>query len=85
VIASLATTAPTQFLDTGGTRFAYRRFGTPAGPPLVFAQHFMGNLDNFDPAISDALALGRDRPADRPGPPGPGPQAGPGGHRPPRR
>lgn len=28
MITSLATTAPTQFLDIGGTRFAYRRFGT---------------------------------------------------------
>jgi pimeloyl-ACP methyl ester carboxylesterase len=55
-----ATTAPTQFLDVGGTRFAYRRFGTPAGTPLVFTQHFMGNLDNFDPAIGDALAPGRE-------------------------
>jgi pimeloyl-ACP methyl ester carboxylesterase len=60
VIASLASTAPTKFLDAGGTRFAYRRFGTPAGLPLVFTQHFMGNLDNFDPAISDALAPGRE-------------------------
>jgi pimeloyl-ACP methyl ester carboxylesterase len=60
MIASLATTAPTQFLDTGGIRFAYRRFGTPVGTPLVFIQHFMGNLDNFDPAISDALAAGRE-------------------------
>ena len=60
MIASLATTAPTQFLDIGGTRFAYRRFGTTAGTPLVFIQHFMGNLDNFDPAISDALAAGRE-------------------------
>ena len=34
MIASLAATAPTQFLDIGGTRFAYRRFGTPAGTPL---------------------------------------------------
>jgi pimeloyl-ACP methyl ester carboxylesterase len=58
--ASLATNAPTRFVDVGGTRFAYRRFGTPAGPPLVFVQHFMGNLDNFDPAISDALAPGRE-------------------------
>jgi pimeloyl-ACP methyl ester carboxylesterase len=49
MIASLATTALTQFLDIGGTRFAYRRFGTPVGTPLVFTQHFMGNLDNFDP------------------------------------
>jgi len=58
--ASLTTTAPTQFLDVGGTRFAYRGFGTPAGTPLIFTQHFMGNLDNFDPAISDALAPERE-------------------------
>jgi len=58
--ASVATTAPTRFLDTGGVRFAYRRFGAPAGVPLVFTQHFMGNLDNFDPAIADALAAGRE-------------------------
>jgi pimeloyl-ACP methyl ester carboxylesterase len=60
MITSLATTAPTQLLGVGGTRFAYRRFGTPAGTPLVLTQHFMGNLDNFDPAISDALAPGRE-------------------------
>ena len=60
MIASLATTALTRFLEIGGTRFAYRRFGIPAGPPLVFTQHFMGNLDNFDPAIGDALASGRE-------------------------
>ena len=57
---SVATTAPTQFLDVDGTSFAYRRFGTPGSTPLVFTQHFMGNLDNFDPAISDALAPGRE-------------------------
>jgi pimeloyl-ACP methyl ester carboxylesterase len=57
---SVSTTAPTQFLDVGGTSFAYRRFGTPGSTPLVFTQHFMGNLDNFDPAISDALAPGRE-------------------------
>jgi pimeloyl-ACP methyl ester carboxylesterase len=60
MIASLATTALIRFLEIGGTRFAYRRFGIPAGPPLVFTQHFMGNLDNFDPAIGDALAAGRE-------------------------
>ena len=58
--ASLAATVPTRFLDVGDTRFAYRRFGTPAGTPLVFTEHFMGNLDNFDPAIADALAAGRE-------------------------
>ena len=60
MIASLATTALTRFLHVGGTRFAYRRFGTPAAPPLIFTQHFMGNLENFDPAITDALAPGRE-------------------------
>jgi pimeloyl-ACP methyl ester carboxylesterase len=58
--SSLSSTAPTQFLGVGANRIAYRRFGTPSGTPLVFVQHFMGNLDNFDPAISDALAHGRE-------------------------
>ena len=47
-------TAPTQFVEAGGIRFAYRRFGSPnAGhAPVVFFQHFVGNLDDHDPAIS---------------------------------
>jgi pimeloyl-ACP methyl ester carboxylesterase len=53
-------TAATQFLDAGGTRFAYRRFGTPGRPPLVFFQHFMGTLDDHDPALSDAFAADRE-------------------------
>jgi pimeloyl-ACP methyl ester carboxylesterase len=53
-------TAPTQYVDAGGTRFAYRRFGTPARPPLVFFQHFMGTLDDHDPALSDAFATDRE-------------------------
>src|SRR5882757_5234648 len=53
-------TAPTQFVEAGGIRFAYRRFGNPIGTPIVLLQHFMGNLDNYDPAITDALAQGRE-------------------------
>ena len=53
-------TAPTRFIETDGIRFAYRRFGNPTGTPLVLFQHFMGNLDNYDPAITDALATGRE-------------------------
>jgi len=30
------------------------------GEPIVLLQHFMGNLDNYDPAITDALAMGRE-------------------------
>ena len=53
-------TAPTRFAEVGGIRFAYRRFGNPVGTPIVLFQHFMGNLDNYDPAITDALAAGRE-------------------------
>ncbi|MDX6653912.1 MAG: hypothetical protein QOH18_613 [Solirubrobacterales bacterium] len=53
-------TAPTRFAEADGIRFAYRRFGNPVGTPIVLLQHFMGNLDNYDPAITDALAAGRE-------------------------
>jgi pimeloyl-ACP methyl ester carboxylesterase len=53
-------TAPTQFVEADGIRFAYRRFGSPVGTPTVLLQHFMGNLDNYDPAITDALAMDRE-------------------------
>ncbi len=56
-----ASTAPTQYVDVDGIRFAYRRFGGGGGGrPLVFVQFFMGNLDGYDPAVTDALAAGRE-------------------------
>src|ERR1700730_3789878 len=59
-MTSQSNMAPTRFVEADGTRFAYRRFGDPIGTPIVLLQHFMGNLDNYDPAITDALALGRE-------------------------
>jgi pimeloyl-ACP methyl ester carboxylesterase len=53
-------TAPTRIAQAAAMRFAYRRFGNPAGTPIVLLQHFMGNLDNYDPAITDALAARRE-------------------------
>ena len=53
------TTAPTHFIETGHETYAYRRFGRGAAPPLIFLQHFTGTLDNWDPAVTDALARGR--------------------------
>jgi pimeloyl-ACP methyl ester carboxylesterase len=50
----------TRFVEADGIRFAYRRFGNPTGVPIVLLQHFMGNLDNYDPAITDMLAEGRE-------------------------
>jgi pimeloyl-ACP methyl ester carboxylesterase len=58
--ADTAASAPTRFVDANGIRFAYRRFGNPIGTPIVLLQHFMGNLDNYDPAITDALGQGRE-------------------------
>jgi pimeloyl-ACP methyl ester carboxylesterase len=53
-------TAPTQFIETGLATYAYRRFGSGAAPPLVCLQHFTGTLDNWDPAVTDGLAEGRE-------------------------
>ena len=49
-------TAPTQFVEANGIRFAYRRFGKPGGVPLVFMQHFRGGMDHWDPALTDGFA-----------------------------
>jgi pimeloyl-ACP methyl ester carboxylesterase len=53
-------TAPTQFIETNGIRFAYRRFGKTSGVPLVFNQHFRGTMDYWDPAVTDGLARNRE-------------------------
>jgi pimeloyl-ACP methyl ester carboxylesterase len=43
-----------------GIHYAYRELGAGDGsPPLVLLQHFRGNLDNWDPALIDALAPDR--------------------------
>jgi pimeloyl-ACP methyl ester carboxylesterase len=53
--------APTQYVEAGGIRFAYRRFGNAAsGLPLIFNQHFKGTMDYWDPAITDGLAKTRE-------------------------
>ena len=36
-------TAPTQFVEANGIRFAYRRFGKTGGVPIVFNQHYIGS------------------------------------------
>jgi hypothetical protein len=48
--------APTAFLTVGNEKYAYRRFGSGSQPPLLCLQHFTGTLDNWDPAVTDALA-----------------------------
>ena len=53
-------TVPTKFIDVNGTRMAYRRYGKRGGIPLVFFQHFVGNLDNWDPKVIDGISRHRD-------------------------
>jgi pimeloyl-ACP methyl ester carboxylesterase len=54
-------TAPTQFVEAKGIRFAYRRFGKAGGNlPLVFNMHFTGTMDHWDPAVTDGLAAERE-------------------------
>src|SRR5262245_34493501 len=58
---STYTTTPTQTVTAAdGIDYAYRSVGTDTEPlPLVLLQHFRGNLDNWDPALVDALAKHR--------------------------
>ena len=53
-------TAPTKFIPAGNERYAYRRFGAGSGLPLLCLQHFTGTMDNWDPAVTDRLAAGRE-------------------------
>jgi pimeloyl-ACP methyl ester carboxylesterase len=58
-------TAPTQFVEAAGIRFAYRRFanrrfGVTIDIPLLFFMHFTGTMDHWDPALTDGFAQGRE-------------------------
>jgi pimeloyl-ACP methyl ester carboxylesterase len=51
-----ALTVPTRFVDAKNIRFAYRRWGKPGGVPALFLNYFGGNLDDWDPQVTDGLA-----------------------------
>lgn len=53
-------TAPTQYVEAKGIRFAYRRFGKSGSVPLVLNMHFTGTMDHWDPAVTDGLARDRE-------------------------
>lgn len=54
----LETTA-TKFIEANGVKFSYRTLGPKSGTPLVFLQHFTGNMDAWDPAVVNAFAKTR--------------------------
>jgi pimeloyl-ACP methyl ester carboxylesterase len=58
-VSATLETAPTRYIEGRGIRFAYRRLGPSTGTPLVLLQHFSGNIDAWDPAVVNALAVER--------------------------
>jgi pimeloyl-ACP methyl ester carboxylesterase len=48
----------TERVAAGNVEYAYRDLGD-SEVPIVLLQHFRGNLDNWDPALIDALAADR--------------------------
>ena len=51
---------PTQFVEADGVRFAFRRFGKQKGVPLVLIPHILGNMDSWDPSVTDGFAATRE-------------------------
>jgi len=60
MVHSPSTQAQTQYVQGRRARFAYRRFGSGAGVPLVLALRFRGTMDHWDPAFLDRLAATHD-------------------------
>lgn len=52
--------AETRFVAVGDDLTAYRVSGTSGGTPILLAQRFRGNMDDWDPAFLDALDDGRE-------------------------
>jgi aldehyde dehydrogenase (NAD+) len=50
-------TVPTQFVEADGIRYAYRRFGKAGTVPLLFLGYFNSNMDAWDPAVTNSLAV----------------------------
>ena len=48
--------APTQYVNGEGIRFAYRRFGKKGSVPLLFLEYFNSNMDGWDPVVTNGFA-----------------------------
>jgi pimeloyl-ACP methyl ester carboxylesterase len=53
-------TAPTEFVQVGGVRFAYRRLGRPGDLPLLLLNYLAATLEDWDPLVTNGLACGRE-------------------------
>jgi pimeloyl-ACP methyl ester carboxylesterase len=50
------TDTPTQTINAGGVKYAYRQLGPDTGVPVVFLTHLAAVLDNWDPRVVDGIA-----------------------------
>ena len=55
-VSSTYKDAPTEMVDVGGAKFAYRQLGADTGVPVIFLNHLGGVLDNWDPRVVDGIA-----------------------------
>ncbi|HZZ51469.1 MAG TPA: alpha/beta hydrolase [Pseudonocardia sp.] len=53
-------TAPTNFVEADGVKYAYRRWGREGATPLIFIPHYRAGMDHWDPVITDGLARDRE-------------------------
>jgi pimeloyl-ACP methyl ester carboxylesterase len=49
-------TVPTEFVESAGIRYAYRRFGKQGPSPLLCLGYFNSNMDAWDPVVMNGLA-----------------------------
>lgn len=56
IVSTAYKDAPTETIDVGGTRFAYRRLGADTGVPVILLHHLGAVLDNWDPRVIDGIA-----------------------------
>jgi pimeloyl-ACP methyl ester carboxylesterase len=54
------TNAPNLLATAGSVQYAYRRFGSTGGSPLLLLNYFAANLDAWDPKITDGFASYRE-------------------------
>jgi hypothetical protein len=50
-------TAPTEFVQVGGVRFAYRRFGRPGDLPLLLLNHLAGDPGRLGPPGDEGVGV----------------------------
>jgi len=56
-MTNLHLSAETRYVQGGEIKFAYRSFGNRSQVPVIFLQHFTGTMDNWDPLVTNGIAL----------------------------